>query len=152
MFLVPRQDPNGPYAAVIPRWIAAIAKGHKVEIYGDGLTSRDFCYVANVVQANLLAALANSNTAINRVFNIGTGQKTTLNQLYQTILEITQRLKPGLTPPPVEYKDFRPGDVRHSQADITAAETLLGYRPTHYLRDGLEPTVSWFFKRLINNS
>ncbi len=148
----PRQDPNGPYAAVIPRWIAAIAKGHKVEIYGDGLTSRDFCYVANVVQANLLAALANSNTAINRVFNIGTGQKTTLNQLYQTILEITQRLKPGLTPPPVEYKDFRPGDVRHSQADITAAETLLGYRPTHYLRDGLEPTVSWFFKRLINNS
>lgn len=138
----PRQDPNGAYAAVIPRWIAALAKGERCLINGDGETSRDFCYVDNVVQANLLAALAPAGSeAVNNIYNVAVGDRTTLNELHQLIREQVARIVPlaaGLDP---EYQPFRAGDVRHSQADISKARTLLGYEPRWNVRQGLEAAV-----------
>lgn len=135
-----RQDPDGPYAAVIPRWARAILRGAQVEIFGDGETSRDFCYVANVVQANLLAALTKNEDALGQIYNIAVGGRTTLNELYSTMRSL---LIPGSVTQPT-YKDFRPGDVRHSQADITKAQSLLGYRPSHDLFAGLEEALPWY--------
>lgn len=138
-----RQDPDGPYAAVIPRWARAILRGEQVEIFGDGETSRDFCYVANVVQANLLAALTSNENALGEIYNVAVGGRTTLNELYSTMRTL---LVPGSATPP-SYQDFRPGDVRHSQADISKAQRLLGYRPTHDLFSGLEEALPWYVKQ-----
>ncbi len=145
----PRQDPEGPYAAVIPRWISAMLKNEPVYIYGDGETSRDFCYVANVIQANILAATTGNNAAINRVYNIAVGQRTTLNQLFSIIREKVLKYNPTLTISEPIYRDFRPGDVRHSLADITLARELLGYAPTHSLADGLQEALPWYKQTLL---
>jgi UDP-N-acetylglucosamine/UDP-N-acetylgalactosamine 4-epimerase len=139
-----RQDPNGPYAAVIPKWIAAMIHNEPVHINGDGETSRDFCYVENAVQANLLAATAPDPAAVNQVYNVAVGQRTSLNELFE---HLRARLAPhfahlaGFTP---RYRDFRAGDVRHSLADISKASRLLGYEPTHAVGDGLSEAMEWY--------
>jgi UDP-N-acetylglucosamine 4-epimerase len=140
----PRQDPNGPYAAVIPRWIAALQAGNSVQIYGDGETSRDFCYLANAIQANILAATAARPEALGETFNVAVGQRATLNELFRQVRERLARYSPGVAEVEPEYRDFRPGDVRHSLADIGKAETLLGYRPSHTLAEGLEESMGWY--------
>lgn len=138
----PRQDPNGAYAAVIPRWIAALAGGQRCSINGDGETSRDFCYVDNVVQANLLAALASERSeAVNNLYNVAVGDRTTLNGLYHMIREQVARINPQAAHSEPEYRPFRAGDVRHSQADISKARRLLGYEPKWTVRQGLEAAV-----------
>ena len=137
----PRQDPEGPYAAVIPRWIRALLTGAPVQINGDGETSRDFCYVANVVQANLLAALTRDPQALNRVYNIAVGESTTLNRL----LELLRHLLNVRAEP--QYLPFRDGDVRHSLADIGLARARLDYAPTHSLQAGLREALPWYIGR-----
>jgi hypothetical protein len=127
----PRQDPQGAYAAVIPAWTAALLRGEPVWVNGDGETSRDFCYVANVVQANLLAATPDDPAAINEVYNIALGDRTTLNELFEAIRDALVPHQPALAGRRPQYRDFRTGDVRHSQADITKARTRLGFAPTH---------------------
>jgi len=134
----PRQDPKGAYAAVVPRWTQELLRGKPTEIYGDGKTSRDFCYVANVVQANLLAATAKA--APGKVYNVAVGTRTTLNQLHRQLRQLT-----GSTAKPVHHS-FRAGDVRHSLASIRAATRDLGYAPTHTLEQGLTLTVPWFIQ------
>ena len=138
-----RQDPEGAYAAVIPRWVRALLRGERVSIYGDGETSRDFCYVANAVQANLRAALATDAAAVNQVYNVAVGERTTLNGLYATL----RQLLPDLDAPPAVHENFRAGDVRHSQADVGKAVRLLGYAPTHDLRAGLVEALPWYVAR-----
>ena len=132
----PRQDPNGPYAAVIPQWIQALLRDKKTQINGDGKTSRDFCYVANAVQANLLAVT--SDQGFGRTYNVAAGVRTTLNQLHRQLRKLT-----GTKDRP-QHREFREGDVRHSLADISLAKRELGFRPTHSLEQGLEQTVSWY--------
>src|SRR5580658_5530853 len=143
-----RQDPNGPYAAVIPKWIAAMIHNESVYINGDGETSRDFCYVANAVQANLLAATVPDAAAVNQVYNIAAGQRTSLNELVEHLLA---RLAPRFARlaefRPI-YRDFRAGDVRHSLADISKAHRLLGYEPTHTISDGLSEAMEWYLGHL----
>jgi UDP-N-acetylglucosamine 4-epimerase len=140
----PRQDPNGAYAAVIPRWCQTL-KDHQVcRINGDGETSRDFCFVKNAVQMNLLATLVEDQAAVNQVYNVAVGDRTTLNQLFsqlKLLLSENDSVIGGAEP---DYEDFRSGDVRHSQADISKAQSLLGYEPTHRINDGLSVTVEWF--------
>jgi UDP-N-acetylglucosamine/UDP-N-acetylgalactosamine 4-epimerase len=133
----PRQDPKGAYAAVIPKWFDAFLNGNEPFIYGDGETSRDFCYVDNAVQANILAACAENSDAVGKVYNVAYGQRTTLNELYELIRSLVAEVKPGLDDMKPLYKDFRPGDVRHSLADISRARTLLGYQPAFSVKDGL---------------
>jgi len=142
----PRQDPDGAYAAVIPKWTSAMLKQEPIHINGDGETSRDFCYIANAVQANLLAATAEDEAALNRVYNIALGDRTTLNELFGLI---RANLQPhGVTPDvtPV-FRDFRAGDVRHSQADIGNAQRLLGYQPTHRIGQGIEEAMDWYVRK-----
>ena len=141
----PRQDPDGAYAAVIPRWAKAILHGETVWINGDGETSRDFCYVANAVQANILAALAPDEVQ-GEVFNVAFGGRTSLNQLFALIRDGLQRRQIVYRRDPV-YADFRPGDVRHSQADIGKARRLLGYRPSHDIATGLEAALPYYIER-----
>ena len=137
----PRQDPDGAYAAVIPKWISAMMKGETIYINGDGETSRDFCYVDNVVQANLLAAATENPDAPDQVYNIAIGQRTTLNELFALLkTEITAAGIPVRDLKPL-YRDFRAADVRHSLADIFKAAGLLGYTPTHAVNEGLPVTV-----------
>ena len=140
----PRQDPLGAYAAVIPRWLAAMLAGEPVRINGDGSTSRDFCYVANAVQANLLAATSIHPQAVNEVFNVAVNGRTSLLQLHAAMQALVLEARPGLRLPAPLHGDFRAGDVRHSQADICRATRLLGYAPTHDLRQGLRQTVAWY--------
>jgi UDP-N-acetylglucosamine/UDP-N-acetylgalactosamine 4-epimerase len=140
----PRQDPNGAYAAVIPKWIASLIKGEPVYINGDGETSRDFCYVANVVQANLLAATVQTPEAVNQVYNVAVGDRTTLSELYQYISEILRAMLPALACSQPTYRDFRVGDVRHSLADISKAHKLLGYRPALRVGQGLDLAMPWY--------
>jgi UDP-N-acetylglucosamine 4-epimerase len=142
-----RQDPEGAYAAVIPRWIRAIARGEPVTIYGDGETSRDFCFVANAVQANLRAALATDAAALNQVYNVAVGERTTLNGLFETLAALVRERLPGLKIARPVHEAFRAGDVRHSQADTAKAARLLGYAPTHDLRAGLEAALPWYLAR-----
>jgi UDP-N-acetylglucosamine/UDP-N-acetylgalactosamine 4-epimerase len=144
----PRQDPEGPYAAVMPRWFAALLAGAEVVIYGDGETSRDFCYVANVVQANLLAALTVTPAAIGRVYNVACGERTTLNELFALIRAQVARFRPEAAAAQAEHADFRPGDVRHSLADVSQAATLLGYEPTHQVGAGLAAAAQWYASAL----
>lgn len=139
-----RQDPEGAYAAVIPGWIAAMIKNEPVYINGDGETSRDFCYVDNAVQANLLAALVADGAAVNQVYNVAAGQRTTLNQLYRTLQATLSAQFPRLASAVPVYRDFRAGDVRHSLADIDKAGKLLGYAPTHGVDAGLQEAMGWY--------
>lgn len=139
----PRQHPQGPYAAVIPRWILALLEGQSCTIYGDGKTSRDFCYVDNAVQANLLAATAPA-AAAGHVYNVACADITTLEELYALLRDGVARLVPTAKAATATYADFRPGDVRRSLADISKALRLLGYEPTHRIEDGLQETVGWF--------
>jgi len=140
----PRQDPDGPYAAVIPKWIAAMMKNETLFINGDGETSRDFCYVTNVVQANLLAATVENPEAVNQVYNIAAHTRTSLNQLFALLRENLQSNYPHLRDYRPVYRDFRAGDVRHSEADISKAERLLGYHPTHTVEHGLAEALDWY--------
>jgi UDP-N-acetylglucosamine/UDP-N-acetyl-alpha-D-glucosaminouronate 4-epimerase len=141
-----RQDPNGAYAAVIPKWIAAMLENQPVCINGDGSTSRDFCYVANVVQANLLAATTKNPRAVNQPFNIAVGTQTTLTELFNLLrdgLSVTHGHVGECQP---RYGEFRAGDVLHSQADIGRAHRLLGYQPTHNLAQGLNEALDWYVR------
>lgn len=147
----PRQDPNGAYAAVIPQWVAALIRNEALRINGDGETSRDFCYIDNVVQANLLAALA-SKEAANQVFNIAVNERTSLNQLYGMMRELLRARFPHLETHQPQYVDFRRGDVRHSQADISKAGALLGYQPTHRIDEGLQQAMAWYVANLAPSS
>jgi UDP-N-acetylglucosamine/UDP-N-acetylgalactosamine 4-epimerase len=140
----PRQNPNGAYASVIPKWMLSLIQGHPVIINGDGETSRDFCYIANTVQANLLAAFAEKPEAVNQIYNIALSGRTTLNSLYQTMRELVGDQFPHALEQEPVYGDFREGDVRHSQADISKAATLLGFSPTHDIHAGLGELVERF--------
>ncbi|HEX8874825.1 MAG TPA: SDR family oxidoreductase [Nitrosospira sp.] len=144
----PRQDPNGAYAAVIPQWIAALIRNQTLYINGDGETSRDFCFIENVVQANLLAALAESSDAVNQVYNVAINERTSLNELYEMIRGLLSEKFPCLRHHDPEYTDFRKGDVRHSQADISKASRILGYAPTHRIREGLRQAMDWYISYL----
>ena len=141
----PRQDPNGAYAAVIPKWTAALLQGKRIYINGDGETSRDFCYVANVVQANLLAACSEAE-AKDHIYNVAVGDRTTLNDLFATLRSALQThgVSPVTQP---SYQDFRAGDVRHSQADIGKAQKLLRYAPTHRFAQGVDEAIPWFVEQ-----
>lgn len=141
-----RQDPNGAYAAVIPKWIMALMKSKEVFINGDGESSRDFCYVDNVIQANLLAATSEVTKGMPWVFNVAVGNRTTLNTLMQTLKKNLAKVFPDVQNINPEYRNFRNGDVRHSQADITKAINFLGYRPQYNFDDGISLTVEWFLK------
>jgi len=141
----PRQDPNGAYAAVIPRWIDAMIGNQPILINGDGETSRDFCYVANVVQANILAAQQLKSASVNQIFNISYGDRVTLNELFNTLKKGLIKHKVEYTHSPL-YQAFRIGDVRHSQADITKARKMLEYEPSIGIEDGVEKALSWYLK------
>lgn len=143
----PRQDPQGVYAAVIPKWIASMLQDEPVYIHGDGQSSRDFCYVANVVQANLLAATSQNAAAANQIYNVAVGDQTTLNQLYAQLHGLLLPSHPHLRDAMPIYQDFRAGDVRHSMAAIGKAATLLGYCPTFQLAQGLARTVPWYMRK-----
>jgi len=144
----PRQDPNGAYAAVIPQWIAALIKNQPLRINGDGETSRDFCFIDNVIQINLLSALADTPEAINQVYNVALSDRTTLNQLYEMMKSLLQQQFPHLQNHKPQYVDFRNGDVRHSQADISKSKQLLGYEPSHRIDAGLKQAMDWYVKEL----
>jgi len=145
-----RQDPDGAYAAVIPKWIAAMVKNESVYINGDGETSRDFCYIDNTVQANLLAATATNEEAANQVYNVAVGDRTSLNQLYFHLRDNLASKFPHLKDGNPVYRDFRTGDVRHSLADIGKARELIGYNPTHRINEGLEEAMDWYVGFLNN--
>jgi UDP-N-acetylglucosamine/UDP-N-acetylgalactosamine 4-epimerase len=138
-----RQDPNGAYAAVIPKWTAALLQGDNVFINGDGETSRDFCFIDNAVQANLLAATTQNPEAVNQIYNVAVGERTSLKELYQLIASsLAPQCK--LSPSNPIYRDFRSGDVRHSLADISKAQNLLGYIPTVNVSVGITITMPWY--------
>lgn len=143
----PRQSQEGPYAAVIPRWIDALLNDRPVVIYGDGETSRDFCYVANAVQANLLAAMVDRPDALNRVYNVAIQSRTPLSELFGMIRQRVAQFRPAVRERNPSYEPFRPGDIRHSEADISPARHLLGFAPTHTLAEGLDETLAWCLER-----
>ena len=144
----PRQDPAGAYAAVIPKWLASLLKRETVYINGDGATTRDFCYIDNVVQANLLAAVTARKEAVNQVYNIAFGIRTTLNELFGLLQRTLRKGDPGLPEQEPVYRDFRSGDVRHSLADIRKATDLLGFTPTHPIDQGLDLAMDWYRRHL----
>lgn len=139
-----RQDPQGPYAAVIPRWVSNVLSNAQCTILGDGETSRDFCHVDNVVQANLLAATIGDEAATDQVYNVACGRRTTLNELYSVIRDEVVEKRPDLIPPPPVYEDFRPGDVRHSLADVGKIGHHLGYVPSRMVADGIGEAINWY--------
>lgn len=147
-----RQDPDGAYAAVIPRWIASMLRQEPVAINGDGETSRDFCYIDNCVQANLLAATVDNDQAPGQVFNIAVGEQTTLNQLYGYLRDELTTRRPDLKIAPPEYRDFRQGDVRHSLASIDKAGNMLGYRPSHRIQEGLHAAMDWYLASVCDKT
>lgn len=140
----PRQDPLGAYAAVIPRWIGELLRGEQPVIYGDGETSRDFCFIDNVVQANLLAATAEIPRDAPSVFNVACGAKTSLKELFHFISRFVSEVSGKEVATAACFREFREGDVRHSLADISRARAVLGYEPTVQVADGLDTTVRWF--------
>jgi UDP-N-acetylglucosamine 4-epimerase len=140
----PRQDPEGAYAAVIPRWFRALHRGEPVVIFGDGQTSRDFCHVANVVQANLKAALAELPADAPAAFNVAVGGRTTLTELFHLIREAVAVSRPEAASAEPVYQDFRAGDIRHSLADISQAQRCFGYQPTHALAAGLADAAPFY--------
>ena len=137
-----RQDPKGAYAAVIPKWTASMIKNEDVFINGDGKTSRDFCFIENTVQANILAATAD-DSAKNEVYNVAVGDRTSLNDLFQGIKYSLGKCGSSVSQPPI-YRDFRPGDVLHSQADITKICSMLGYEPEYTISEGLLKAMPWY--------
>ena len=141
-----RQDPRGAYAAVIPKWIACIIRGMDVCVNGDGTTSRDFCYIENVCQANLLAALTSNKDAINQIFNVALGDKTSLNELHELLVKKICKENINIIKP--IYKEFRVGDVKHSLADIKKIVELLGYEPEIRVPEGLSRTIDWYINSL----
>jgi len=142
----PRQRPDGPYAAVIPRWILSMLRSESIEVYGDGETSRDFCPVDNIVQANLLAAVTEQPDAVNRIYNVGMNHATTLNQLHDILARaIGDRLKRPVTDRR-RYHDFRTGDIRHSVADISRIRETMHFEPACSLHDGLRTTIDWYLQ------
>lgn len=141
-----RQDPDGAYAAVIPKWTAAMIKQEQVFINGDGLTSRDFCYIENTIQMNILAATA-PDEAKNQVYNVAVGDRTTLNDLYASIKSALIENDVSITLD-AQYRDFRAGDVRHSQADISKAQNNLGYEPSHRIQQGILEAMPWYLKNV----
>jgi UDP-N-acetylglucosamine 4-epimerase len=143
-----RQNPNGPYAAVIPKWIEAFIQRRPIYLNGDGETSRDFSYVANVVQANLLAATVQEAEASNQIYNIALHSRTTLNQLFKLLHGKLLPFYPRLAGCQPVYREFRQGDVKHSEASIAKAEKFLGYRPTHNLEQGLAEALDWYRQHL----
>jgi UDP-N-acetylglucosamine 4-epimerase len=143
-----RQDPDGAYAAVIPKWIASMIKNEPVYINGDGETSRDFCFIENVCQVNLLAATSENTAALNQVYNVAVGDRTSLNQLYEQLQLNLATIYPHLKQAKPLYREFRGGDVRHSLADITKAKTLLGYQPKHHVNDGLKLAMGWYVRNV----
>ncbi len=142
-----RQDPDGAYAAVIPRWVDAMLEGRAVSIHGDGSTTRDFCPVANVVQANLLAALTSKSEALNEVYNVAVGGRTSLKDLHGTLRDLVLERHPRLSIGAPTFEDFRVGDIRHSQADIGKARDLLGFEPVLDVRSGLREALPWYESR-----
>ena len=144
----PRQDPQGAYAAVIPKWVAAMIRGERVLIHGTGETSRDFCHVANVVQANLLAATVESREALNQAYNVAAGHRTTLAELFGLLRDRLLARHPRLAGQTPEHGPFRAGDVMHSLADIGKARRLLGYEPTHTIERGLDESLDWYERNL----
>jgi UDP-N-acetylglucosamine 4-epimerase len=148
----PRQDPEGAYAAVIPRWVRAMLAGEPIEINGDGETTRDFCYVANAVQANLRAALIDEPRALNRVYNVAVGERTSLNRLLGILRDLLAERRPDLRIVEPVHRPFRDGDVRHSLADISLASELLWYAPTHTLTSGLREALSWYMDRFAGTA
>lgn len=140
-----RQDPAGDYAAVIPKWISSIIKKETVFINGDGKTSRDFCHIDNVVQANLLAAFANENS-LDKIYNIAVGESTSLNQLFNQLIENLSLSGIDRSQRPI-YREFRDGDVKHSLANIDKAKNLLGFEPTCRTAEGLKATVDWYLSK-----
>lgn len=140
----PRQDPDGAYAAVIPKWISRMLRDEPVFINGDGETARDFCYIDNAVQANLLAALVDDAKAVNQVYNVAVNARTTLNRLFEMIRSSLEPRYPHVRDLRPIHREFRAGDVRHSQADISKAEQLLGYRPAWLVEQGLAQAIEWY--------
>lgn len=140
----PRQDPNGAYAAVIPKWLSGMLRGEVCTINGDGETSRDFCFVANAVQANLRAGLVADADAVNQVYNVAVGDRTTLNQLHAALAEVLVQARPALEVAPPQHGGFRAGDVRHSLANVEKARQHLGYQPTHTVHQGLREAIGWY--------
>ncbi len=143
-----RQDPDGAYAAVIPKWFSGMINGTEAYINGDGETSRDFCYIDNCVQANVLAACTTNDEAVNQVYNIAFGERTTLNELFYSIRERVAGFYPDVAAIKPTYRDFRLGDVRHSLADISKARALLGYEPEYSVLAGLDAAAAWYVKNL----
>lgn len=143
----PRQDPDGAYAAVIPKWFSGMIAGQDIYINGDGKTSRDFCYIANAVQANLLAATAENEEAANQIYNVAVGDRTELVELYAAIRELLSQRYPHIADAAPIFRDFRAGDVRHSLADIRKAISLLGYCPSHHIKEGLAEAQEWYLAR-----
>ncbi len=142
----PRQDPNGAYAAVIPRFFQAMAHEKACVIYGDGQTTRDFCFVKNVVQANLLAACAELDPDGPRVFNIATGAPVSLNKLHEVMSETVLSKRPELELIPAAYQSFRAGDIPRSSADISSAMNYLGYRPSCSFKEGIDASIDWYLQ------
>lgn len=167
----PRQTPDGAYAAVIPKWIASMINGEPVYINGDGESSRDFCFIDNVRQINLLAATISDAINLNhpisasqvdvgdlsiqstmaQVYNVAVGERTTLNQLYEQLHLNLLPLYPHLKDFKPIYRDFRGGDVRHSLADISKAKSLLGYEPKFRVGEGLRVAMDWYVSHAISN-
>lgn len=143
-----RQNPNGAYAAVIPKWVSNIVNGEDIFINGDGETSRDFCYIDNTVQMNLLAAMADNEGAVDQVYNVALNERTSLNELHQIIESSLIKKMPNLSKKKPIYIDFRKGDVRHSQADISKAKKILGYKPSHRIGAGLIEALDWYIQNL----
>lgn len=142
-----RQDPEGAYAAVIPKWFASLLRGETVWINGDGETSRDFCFIDNCVQANILAACAEGPEIAGSVFNVAFGQRTTLEELFYLIRDEAAKFMPDCAEALPSHRDFRAGDVRHSLADISRSRRLLGYDPEYGVRDGLAQAGKWYAKK-----
>jgi UDP-N-acetylglucosamine 4-epimerase len=140
----PRQDPNGAYAAVIPKWITAMIRNETVVVNGDGKTSRDFCYIANVVEANVKAATSTRPGAVNQAYNVAVAEQTSLNELLRVLRARLLPQFPHLKDFKPEYRDFRAGDVRHTLADIGKARRLLNYRPDYGFERGLEEALAWY--------
>jgi len=143
-----RQDPNGAYAAVIPKWFAGLMAKEEIFINGDGTTSRDFCYIDNCVQGNIMAATATNKNAFNQVYNIAFGERTTLTERFNLIQDRVKGPKDTYEKVKPTYRDFRPGDVKHSLADISKAGELIDYNPEFSVRQGLDQAADWYFKNL----
>jgi len=142
-----RQDPSGAYAAVIPRWIASLLRGERCRIFGDGETTRDFCFISNVVQANLLAATTNDNSATCQAYNIACGESVSLNQLFAIMRDGLAQYDPAVAFASPQHNDFRAGDIRFSCAAIDKARNQLGYSPTHNVADGLAEALEWYVEQ-----